>query len=287
MLSADRQRSSQWAALQQRDLKLAFFDIDGTLLGRDGRYSERVRAAIAELRRGGVKTAVASGRPRFAAQFLIDDLQLVDAGLFYTGALLYDPARAQRLALHALDRTLARRLLHAAVELDLYTEVCSEDHFYVERLTHLGRCHSEHLRVRPQECRLQDVIAAEAVVKLLFAVDRREQHALLYGLERRFPEAIFAYARMASEPDWLFASVISERACKVEGFQQLLDYHGVSADQVIAFGDAQSDMTFLSLAGVGVAMGNATDDVKAVADVQAAPVWDDGVAEVIEQWVGS
>ena len=269
--------------LRDSDIRLAFFDIDGTLLGLDGNYSARVRDAIAAARSRGIKTAVASGRPRFAAQFLIDELQLSDAGLFYTGALLYDPSCDRQLAIHPLEDDLSAKLLWAATELDLYTEICTERHFFVEKLSPLGRSHSQHLRVTPDECELPSVIGAEPILKFLFAVDQRENHEQLYALERRFPEATFAYAHMASEPDWLFASVISKAACKERGFQQLLDYHGVSARQVIAFGDAHSDMTFLSLAGIGVAMGNASAEVIAVADVQTAPVWEDGVAMVLEQ----
>ncbi|MBR9912645.1 MAG: HAD family hydrolase [Gammaproteobacteria bacterium] len=275
--------SAAAAQLLARDIRLAFFDIDGTLLGRDGRYSERVKRAIAAARQQGIKTAVASGRPKFAADFLIRQLGLVDAGLFYTGALLYDPRAEQRLALHALSDELVARLLDAAQSLDLYIEVCTESHFYIEHMGPLGQSHSEHLRVAPTVRPFEQIVGREPVVKLLFAVDNLQAQEKLYRLERDFPEAVFAYARMASQPDWLFASVICSQACKRKGFSHLLDYHSVTAEQVIAFGDAQSDMTFLSLAGVGVAMGNASDEVKAVAALETLPVWDDGVAVVLEK----
>lgn len=269
--------------LLNRDIRLAFFDIDGTLLGLDGRYSERLKSAIAKARRNGLKTAVASGRPRFAADFLIDQLGLQDAGLFYTGALVYNPEKDQVLAQYPLSDNLVLELLAAAHQLDLYTEVCTADHFYVDQQSDIGQCHSAHLRVSPTQCDLQSVIGREPVIKLLFAVKEKIEHDKLYRLEQAFPQTVFAYARLASEPDWLFASVICDQACKHKAFQQLIDYHGVSAEQVIAFGDAQSDMTFLKLAGIGVAMGNASDEVKAVANLVTLPVWDDGVAEVLER----
>ncbi|WP_439133390.1 HAD family hydrolase [Pseudomaricurvus sp.] len=269
-------------ALLQRDIQLAFFDIDGTLLGLDGNYTQRVKEAILQLRSAGVKTAVASGRPLFAADFLVRDLQLRDAGLFYTGALIHDPSDQQTLSIHSLGDDLVGSMLSEARKLDVYTEVCGRDRFYVETWGYLGRLHSEHLRAVPERVSFDSIIGSEPVIKLLFAVDNEQDQEKLYALERTFPEAVFAYARMAAKPDWLFVSVIAQAACKRQGFQQLLDFHQVKPEQVIAFGDAQSDKVFLELAGVGVAMGNAAEDVKAVADLVTLPVWEDGVAVVLD-----
>lgn len=269
--------------LLDRDIRLAFFDIDGTLLGLDGNYTQRLKTAIAAARRFGIKTAIASGRPKFAADFLINELNLTDAGVFYTGGLVYDPSSDTVLAQHPLPDQLVEKLLQAAKILNLYTEVCTADHFYVEQQTDIGLCHSEHLRVSPSQCDLHSLIGVQPIIKLLFAVTTRVDHEKLYRLEKEFTQAVFAYARLASQPDWLFASVICTQACKEKAFQQLIDYHGVNAGQVIAFGDAQSDMTFLSMAGIGVAMGNANDQVQAVADLVTLPVWEDGVALVLER----
>ena len=270
--------------LQRRaaGIQLAFFDIDGTLLGLDGNYTRRVRDSILSCREAGIKTAVASGRPKFAADFLINELQLQDAGLFYTGALVFDPQTNTSLELHPLADRDALNVVLQARKLKLYTEVCTRDHFYVDDLLPVGREHSVHLRAVPTECSLDTVIGREPIIKLLLAsTDAEQQHRLLQ-LEQEFPALEFAYARMAAKPDWLFASVISPQACKQQGFDQLMSYHQLQPEQVVAFGDAQSDKVFLSRAGLGVAMGNAAEDVQAVADIVTLPVWEDGVAEVLD-----
>ncbi|MBU3069986.1 HAD family hydrolase [Aestuariicella sp. G3-2] len=269
-------------ALQQRDIRLAFFDIDGTLLGLDGNYTRRVKNAILNVRRAGIKTAVASGRPLFAADFLVDELQLKDAGLFYTGALIFDPSQQKTLELHPLEKGLVTSLIVEARKAGVYTEVCGRDRFFVEGWNDLGKLHSEHLRAVPEQVSFDNILDKEPVIKLLFAVDNAEDQKKLHHLEALFPDTVFAYAKMAAKPDWLFVSVIAQTACKHKGFQQLLDYHQVTAEQVVAFGDAQSDKVFLERAGLGVAMGNAADDVKAVADLVTLPVWEDGVAVVLE-----
>ncbi len=265
--------------------KLAFFDIDGTLLGLDGNYTERLERAIQRVQQAGIKTAVASGRPKFAADFLIRELGLSDAGLYCTGAHLEDPQSDRGpMAEHTLSDSLVSDLVRAAKNLGLYTELCFRDDFFVEDWPYIGQLHSEHLRASPQKVSsLVDLIGTKPVLKLLFAVTEIDQHRFLYELEARFPSVVFAYAKMAAKPEWLFVSVISDQGCKKQGFDQLLRYHQVSARETITFGDAQSDKVFLQRAGVGVAMGNAADDVKAVADIETLPVWDDGVALVLER----
>ncbi|WP_423898371.1 HAD family hydrolase [Candidatus Pelagadaptatus aseana] len=267
--------------LENRDFRVAFFDVDGTLLGFNGEYTQRLKNALWCARDKGLKTAIASGRPMFATEFLIDDLGLVDAGVFYTGALVYDPSRAITLSQHALGNEEIASLLAVAKSHGIYTEIYTRDHFYIEGPHPIAAKHSHHLRCNPIVGCFDDM-PDDPVIKLLLAVTEPDQHQLLQALEEQFPHLIFAYAHLAEEPDWLFVSVISDQACKKQAFLQLLKYYDARPDQVLAFGDAQSDMQFLSLAGTGVAMGNASDQVKQVADLVTLPVWDDGVAHVLE-----
>lgn len=273
----------QDSGVLKRDYKLAFFDIDGTLLGFNGVYTERLKSALQAVQQAGIKTAIASGRPMFAAEFLIRELGLQAAGVFYTGALVHDPQTGRTLRQSPLAVEDVWALIASARALSLYLEVCTSDKYYIEKPHVISDKHARHLRCQPQHSNFEELDNQQPVIKLLLAVDSRSEHQLLYQLEAQFPHLIFAYAQLAEEPDWLFVSIISQDACKRAAFNELIEYHGVLRDQVIAFGDAQSDMEFLKLAGTGVAMGNATDAVKAVADYVTLPVWEDGVAHVLEQ----
>jgi len=184
---------------------------------------------------------------------------------------------------HHLDLDDVQGLISTARIQGLYTEVCFRDHYVIETDHPINRQHSVHLRSNPLRRHFHELNFHEPVIKLLMAVQNVDEHEKLYELERTYPHLVFAYAKMPVNPDWLFVSIIHGRACKRAAFAQLLEYHQVNTSQVLAFGDAHSDKEFLELAGTGVAMGNANDDVKAVADVVTLPVWEDGVAHVLEQ----
>jgi Cof subfamily protein (haloacid dehalogenase superfamily) len=72
---------------------------------------------------------------------------------------------------------------------------------------------------------------------------------------------------------------------KGAGLAWLLDYLGISPDEVLALGDADNDIEMLRMAAIGVAMANAMPMVKQAADVIVASNDADGVAEAIERFV--
>lgn len=265
------------------DIRLAFFDIDGTLLDSHGQIRPLLYPAIARLKSKGIKTAIASGRPYFAARFLVDELGINDAGMFYTGAHLFDPFSQQTLLDIPLPREDALAVVRAARALDLYSEVYTPSGFYLQEQSEISRIHTAHLRINPEVGDLAGVVMRSSVSKLLIGVNRVSQGDKISIVERQFPQLIFARAYLAAYPEWQFASVISGAATKRSAFEFLLQHHQLEAHQVIAFGDAESDMDFLQMAGIGVAMGNANDNVKAVADWVTKTADEAGVAYALSQ----
>lgn len=268
-------------------IKLVFFDIDGTLLDKDGHYSAELRSQIARIRRSGVKTAIASGRPLIAAQFLIDELSISDPGVFCTGAYLYSPVDGQLLLEAPLEQTHALALLQRLRELNIYYELYTHNQFFYETdfAAHIRRVHGQHLRCQPVKVDLRQVVLAEPVLKFIVGVDQSQDPQSLLQLEREFPDLHFAYACLPGYPHWRFANVIDKGACKRRAFSRLLERYQVAPENVASFGDSHSDEVFLQLAGAGVAMGNAADDVKRVARFVTKNAWDDGVAYALSRLI--
>jgi len=263
---------------------LVFFDVDGTLLGRDGRYSQALQGQLRRIQAIGIKTAIASGRPPFACQFLFCELGLDACGLFYTGGMIFDPSSQRSLQEWRLNKADLTRLLALIREQEVYCELYAGQQHYVEEICDISIAHGEHLRVQPKQVQFETLLDDKqcAVQKLLIGIDERQAAGSLQQLESRFPQFHFAYARFPAKPHWLFASVIAAEADKTVAFARLMDHHKVTAEQVMAFGDAGSDMVFLRLAGVGVAMGNAEAHVQAAADWVTLSVAEDGVAHALK-----
>ena len=81
-----------------------------------------------------------------------------------------------------------------------------------------------------------------------------------------------------------FADVTARGADKGEGLKTVARHFGFPIGSTMAFGDGGNDVRMLQVAGIGVAMGNANDSIKAVADYVTASVDDDGVKKALEYW---
>ena len=260
------------------NIRLVFFDVDGTLLSTDGEYSQTLVQQIRRLHALGIKTAIASGRPSYAAQFLINEVGIADMGVFCTGAEIYDPQKQRHHHLHTLDNTSVRSLYRRVKELGVYCEFYTPQYHTIDQPCDISDIHSQHLRAIPKIIDGQSVLeGAPQLMKLLLG--QKQNSALgLQTLAEEFPELDFAFAHFLARPEWEFASVISPLADKHQAFDQVLSYYGLQPHQVMAMGDSHSDMVFIQRAGVGVAMGNASDSVKAVADYVTLTADEDGAA---------
>jgi Cof subfamily protein (haloacid dehalogenase superfamily) len=268
------------------DSQVVFIDVDGTLLAKDGSYSSALKQQIKRLHQYGIKTAIASGRPSYAAQFLFDELGISDVGVFCTGAEIYHPSEKHHLHYHALDPEWVRAFYQYMQTLDIYCELYTTHYHAVENPSDISRVHGQHLRVAPRIMCGNSVLAESLpVIKLLLGRQKGSTSPSLRQLSTEFPEVEFAFAHFLARPEWEFASVISRDANKKAAFDIVTQHYGIHAENVMSIGDSQSDMLFIQQAGVGVAMGNASDEVKAVADYITLGADDDGVAYALEKLV--
>ena len=273
--------------LPANNIKLALFDIDGTLLSLDGQYSMATKKQLSRIQNAGVVTAIASGRPAFAAQFIMDELAIKGSSIFCAGAQLFDPRKNSTIFSHNLDKVIANKFLTCLREIKVHYEIYTQDFYYIEsnNIPEVLRIHSQHMRIEPHSRNFEDVIGNESIIKFLVCVTQESEYKLLEELEKQFAELNFAFAKIAAYPEWKFASITSGSANQMDMFRRLTQYYSVTSDQVIAFGDAHSDIANLKSAGVGIAMGNADEDVKSCADYVTKAVWDDGVAYALSRLI--
>lgn len=294
-------------ALPRAEIRVVFFDIDGTLLGLDGQYTQASIEQIRRLQNAGIATAVASGRPYFAAKFIVESLGLYDPGVLCAGAHIVDPRSNETLYCATIDKTSCLQLTQVLRELDIHYEIYTESAYFIERdnVPEIREIHTQHMRVKPETCDFLELIEQastkssgekaeksiekstqkSSVIKFLAAVPKPVLHETLNNLEKRFPALIFSYAGIASYPEWLFVSITSREATREAAFARMMEHYKVQPENVMSFGDAQSDCVFLNSAGIGVAMGNATDQAKASANYITKPVWEDGVAYALSRLV--
>ena len=265
---------------------LVVSDVDGTLLNSRERVSQRMRRAVSSMLRQGTVFTIATGRPPRWLMPVFEQLPVRPICACANGAIIYDANRDQ--ILHAA--TLAPGPIRALI--DQLSESVPGVGFAVERAGTSAFDRADELfSVSPgydhawdsteHVVQTIDELTATPVVKLLVR-DPHRTSAELYAAVRPFIDATQAKATYSYEGGLveIAAAGISKRSA----LEWIAAQIGVDANQTVAFGDMPNDTEMLTWAGLGVAMGNAEESLKGIADEVTLTNDEDGVAAVLERW---
>ena len=135
--------------------------------------------------------------------------------------------------------------------------------------------------IEVHEVNFDTVSEEEDIIKIMF-IDPEE---VLEEAIKKIPQAIFEkYTVVRSAP--FFLEFLNKASSKGTGVKALTEYLHIKQEEVICIGDAGNDLDMIQFAGLGVAMGNAFDEVKEAADYITKNNDEDGVAHVIEKFIG-
>jgi len=266
-----------------QDIRLLVLDIDGTISGESNQVRPAVLEAIRSVQERGIRVAIATGRMFRSAQrfheVIASDLPIIA----YNGAWIQDP----------VDKKLHRQLSVAAdicVDIldylaaepwrsQLHIHIYRDDELYVSESN--DKIDAYQLRTGCKANLLKDLreIVDHSPTKLL-AVCHHEgvSEKLVPEVQKRYtPEQI--YCTQSTEFYVEFTSPIATKGQAVKFLTE--EIMGLKPENVMAIGDNFNDKEMLQYAGIGIAMGNAPDNLKKVADYVTSSVDEDGVAQAI------
>lgn len=264
----------------QSPVRLVASDLDGTLVRSDGSVSARTSAALIAAEEAGIDVVFVTGRPLRWARDVFAHVGRHGIAIVSNGALVWDVAG------EAVDRT---RAIEPAIALEVterLREAVPESHFAIETLAGISLEHGflERYPVPPGSVRgFAEEIVTEPAFKLL------ARHETLDPQEY-WDRAVEVVGDLV-EVTWSSATTLLEMSAfgvtKASTLEIWAAERGITAAEVVAFGDMPNDLPLLEWAGTSYAMANAHPTVRAVADHVAATNDEDGVAQVIEQLLDS
>lgn len=253
-------------------IKAVFFDIDGTLVSfKTHRVPDSAKRAIAALRAKGVRVFIASGRQLLAINNL-EDLQF-DGYVTLNGG--YCIVGEQVIYKHSMPSEDMVSLVQYMEERENFPCIFVHENAFCINYTDERTDEVFRLLNFPQPPTLPLREAATGDIFQLVAFFTKEQE-----------KAIMAVMPHCEATRWnpLFSDVIPKGSSKQVGVDKMLDYFGISLDESMAFGDGGNDVLMLKHVGIGVAMGNAEDEVKRAADYVTGSVDEDGVEKALRHF---
>lgn len=256
----------------EKDIKALFFDIDGTLVSfKTHRIPQGTVDALVQAKERGVKLYISTGRPPMIVTNLSQIESLIDGYITTNGAHCF--VGGKDVCVHAISPEDVERVIEDATCCDYSVLVVGERRMAIHRL-------------KP--------IVTDIFVKGL-GVDGLDFSTSLADLRDERILQLTPFCSEAQEARLLptlgnctsgrwhpaFTDITSGNADKGKGLRAMARFLGLDISQTMAFGDGGNDISIIREAGIGVAMGNAGDEVKAVADYVTSSVDENGIRNAL------
>lgn len=258
-------------------IKLVATDIDGTILIPEGEFTQEVKDCVKELCLKNIKVVLVTGRMNAAATKIAKDLGLNTPVVSYQGGLVVE--NGKKLYERYLTENQVDRVLKWAKEVNIHINLYNDDVLYSERENYeiqryCNNLHTEHL------VKSFDEIEKNKINKLL-AIDYSNPERI-NKYEKELPLMFPDLYIVKSTPYFLeFSNPEASKKCAVEFLQ---NYWGLKKEEILTIGDQNNDIALLRAGGVKIAMGNATEELKAEADYITDSVFDNGFVSAINKF---
>ena len=278
--------------LSGRATGLLAVDVDGTLITDHGAITDRVRRALEQVAAEGWEIVIATGRTLYAARQIIESLPFVRYALFSNGASIVDVQNGEILLLKRIPPEVVAEVVAAfrvrgAVPVLYSADIFSQKMYYD---TVEGACEYFvwYVSQDPRSARVDDIMRYANDVQQIGTIAPRE---VIFRIRddlagsRAVPISLpFESPHFGGKNhDYWFLQVIVEGVSKSIAIRRMAEWFGIPQGRIVAVGDNYNDADMIEGADVGVAMGNAPDEIKRLARVVVGTNNDSGLADVVEE----
>lgn len=266
-------------------LKIAFTDIDGTLLNKERVPSEALKNSVANISNKNVPFILISSRMPSAMYHIQRDLKIENTPLIcYNGGLVLvdgKPIHSTEISVSTIQE-IARLNANKKIHVSLY----NNDDWYVESMDYWALREENNTKVSPSLKSIENVILdwkekGKGAHKIMCMGAKEELDVLIENLEKTHANELHLYRSKDT-----YVEIANKKISKLTGIQTLLkhQYPNFSLKNCIAFGDNYNDIEMLSAVEIGVAVKNAKEEVLKIADATTDTNHNDGVAKALDNY---
>lgn len=262
------------------EIKLWITDIDGTILDETNVFSKKVLDLVEKVKKSDTKMVIATGRMYDGAKGVADFLGLDTPIVCYQGAMIRHNGEIIHQA--PLDNKMVREVIEVIREKNIHLNMYNDDKLIVE---------DDDKKIMSDYCNGRfttysvvdsfDNVELKNVSKLLAIVyDEQKMLDLIEFMQKKYQNVL----KIVRSHKY-YMEITDPKASKGEALKFLADYWNLDKKEIIASGDQDNDFEMLEQAGVKIAMQNASEKLKEIADYICPSVKQDGICEAIERYV--
>jgi Cof subfamily protein (haloacid dehalogenase superfamily) len=253
-------------------------DCDGTLLNSSKKISDVTKNAIAKAKNNGIKVMLASARPFYRLKPILATLGTNVADQFtiaFNGGLIVNNTESEIVLAQCFTAEQMKRILEVGDQVGTMM-------FLYTRNAILSNLDDPKYRNKNPDVdfRVQDLHTVDYTQTEIFKVAYVNKPEVTVQLKATLPQDMYEDFEISSSVPQ-FVEFTRKGVTKAYALDLICKKIGIGPTDVVAFGDEDNDLPMLSFAGLGVAMGNASQLVKNAADYVTATNDEDGVAAAL------
>ncbi len=262
-------------------IKMVVTDIDGTIYSPETGITDNVKKCIKNLADNGIMVVIATGRTYASAKTIADRLGIKYPLICYQGGLV-NSYEGEILNVIYLDEKPAREIIENFRKRNIHLNVYVEDKLYVEDdnkyiKDYIGDKGIDYWKVDS----FNELDFTKLNKLLAINYDTAFIDKLIEELKEKYPQL---YVVKSAK---YFCEIANKQATKGNAIKFLAKKFGFSINEVMAIGDQNNDIEMVETAGIGVAMGNGTEQIKQKADYITDTIENDGFVKAVDKYVWS
>nr|WP_286208005.1 Cof-type HAD-IIB family hydrolase [Clostridium caldaquaticum] len=269
--------------------KLLCIDMDGTLLNSEGNVTERTLKAIKSAHKKGVIVTVCTGRIYTSAKYYAELIGVKAPIIALNGAYIREKDKNEVIYKSVLGKENCIKILNIAKKYGLYLHFNTPDVVITEKIIHSSEKYAKMNETMPKDKQIAIELVknwndtfekySDEILKCITIDDDKEKIL-------KAKEELLKYEEFEVVSSWNNNfEVMCKGVSKGRAVEVLAGFYNINREEIMCIGDNENDISMLSYAGLGVAMGNGESFVKEIADFVTDTNDDDGVAKAIEKFI--
>ena len=287
--------------------KLIAIDLDGTLLNSQGEISDENRLYLKKAIDRGIEVVLASGRPIDSVENLSLEIGANRYLISGNGAVVYGIQEKEILYNKFLSKAQVLNIIKMCKDNSIYCNVYTENEIIAESLNYNILFYYRENANKDEEKRtkinivndMYKYIESSQVEKYLKITVCDDSQLIFNSILRKLKTIsdvdVLDVSHMSRkiikdgteriQIEYFYTEITNRNVNKWEAIKYIIEKDGIAPEEVVGIGDNINDKEMIEYAGLGVAMGNSSPDVKAVAKIVVADNNSDGVAEAIKKYI--
>ena len=266
--------------------RLLVVDIDGTLLDVNNRISDIDKQALKEVVDSGTRVSLSTGRVVQASLRFLEQLELKGYHMFFDGALVYSPEKDEEVYVDPINADIIGEMIEYSRKIQLDFDLYSITQFFAERESQATDIRRDFFKLDATIVDFREIQNKERFIKGTLVVSSAKEKQKARDFVDHFNNKLnFSWTKTPAYPDIDFINIIANDVSKGKALKALTSFMGISLNEVAAIGDGMNDIPLLSSSGLAIAMANAPDEVKTIADHVTLDVDHQGVAEAVRKYI--